>query len=102
MSIRKAHDAGHASVGRWQGSLTFHIPSRGLIGYHGEFMTDTRGTGIMNRIFHSYQPWAGPIEGRRNGSLISNSDGEAVQYSLFSCRSVARCSSIRAPRSMSA
>jgi GTP-binding protein len=63
--------------------LTFIIPSRGLIGYHGEFMTDTRGTGIMNRLFAGYQPWAGPIEGRRNGSLISNSDGESVQYALF-------------------
>jgi GTP-binding protein len=63
--------------------LTFHIPSRGLIGYHGEFLTDTRGTGIMNRLFLGYRPWAGPIEGRRNGSLISNSDGEAVQYALF-------------------
>jgi GTP-binding protein len=63
--------------------LTFHMPSRGLIGYHGEFLTDTRGTGIMNRIFKGYEPWAGPIEGRRNGSLISNSDGEAIQYSLW-------------------
>ncbi|WP_159348571.1 translational GTPase TypA [Roseomonas harenae] len=63
--------------------LTFHIPSRGLIGYHGEFMTDTRGTGMMNRLFLGYQPWAGAIEGRVKGSLISNSDGEAVQYSLF-------------------
>jgi len=63
--------------------LTFLIPSRGLIGYHGEFLTDTRGTGIMNRLFHGYGPWAGPIEGRRNGSLISNADGEAVQYALF-------------------
>ena len=63
--------------------LTFHMPSRGLIGYHGEFLTDTRGTGIMNRIFSGYEPWAGVIEGRRNGSLISNSDGEAVQYSLW-------------------
>ncbi|MBN8898791.1 MAG: translational GTPase TypA, partial [Rhodospirillales bacterium] len=52
--------------------LTFTIPSRGLIGYHGEFLTDTRGTGIMNRLFHGYAPWAGTIEGRRNGSLISS------------------------------
>ena len=63
--------------------LTFHMPSRGLIGYHGEFLTDTRGTGIMNRSFTGYGPWRGPIEGRRNGSLISNSDGEAIQYSLW-------------------
>jgi GTP-binding protein len=63
--------------------LTFHMPSRGLIGYHGEFLTDTRGTGIMNRMFAGYGPWRGAMEGRRNGSLISNSDGEAVHYSLW-------------------
>jgi GTP-binding protein len=64
--------------------LTFRMPSRGLIGYHGEFLTDTRGTGIMNRLFVGFGPWNGAMEGRRNGSLISNSDGEAVLYSLFS------------------
>ncbi len=63
--------------------LTFAIPSRGLIGYHNEFLTDTRGTGIMNRLFAGYGPWKGPIEGRRSGSLISNSDGEAIHYALF-------------------
>jgi GTP-binding protein len=63
--------------------LTFAIPSRGLIGYHGEFLTDTRGTGIMNRMFAGYGTWKGPIEGRRNGSLISTETGEAVHYALF-------------------
>jgi GTP-binding protein len=63
--------------------LTFHMPSRGLIGYHGEFLTDTRGSGVMNRLFAGYGPWRGPIEGRRNGSLISNADGTAVHYALF-------------------
>ncbi len=63
--------------------LTFIIPSRGLIGYHGEFLTDTRGTGIMNRLFAGYGPWKGPIEGRRNGALISTEAGEAVHYALF-------------------
>jgi GTP-binding protein len=63
--------------------LTFLIPSRGLIGYHGEFLTDTRGTGIMNRLFAGYGPWKGPIEGRRNGALISTEPGEAVHYALF-------------------
>ena len=63
--------------------LTFKIPTRGLIGYHGEFLTDTRGTGVMNRLFAGYGPWRGPIEGRRNGSLISNNDGETTQYSLW-------------------
>jgi GTP-binding protein len=63
--------------------LTFHVPTRGLIGYHGEFLTDTRGTGIMSRLFHGYAPYKGPIEGRRNGVLISNSGGSAVAYALW-------------------
>jgi GTP-binding protein len=63
--------------------MTFHMPSRGLIGYHGEFLTDTRGTGIMNRMFHGYTAYKGPIEGRRNGVLISNGSGETVAYGLW-------------------
>jgi GTP-binding protein len=63
--------------------LIFHAPSRGLIGYYSEFLTDTRGTGIMNRIFHSYAPYKGDIEGRRNGVLISNANGTAVPYALW-------------------
>ena len=63
--------------------LTFSIPSRGLIGYHNEFLTDTRGTGIMNRLFAGFGPWMGPIEGRRNGSLISTENGEAIHYALW-------------------
>ncbi len=63
--------------------LMFHAPSRGLIGYHGEFLTDTRGTGVMNRMFHAYAPFKGPIEGRRNGVLVSTDDGEAVAYALW-------------------
>ena len=63
--------------------LIFLVPSRGLIGYHGEFLTDTRGTGMMNRLFHGYAPYKGPIEGRRNGVLISNADGKAVAYALW-------------------
>jgi len=63
--------------------LTFLVPTRGLIGYHGEFLTDTRGTGVMNRLFAGYGPWKGPTEGRRFGSLISNAEGEAVHYALF-------------------
>lgn len=63
--------------------LVFSIPSRGLIGYHGEFLTDTRGSGVMNRIFAGFTPWRGPIEGRRQGVLVSNAEGEAVHYALF-------------------
>ncbi len=63
--------------------LVLNVPSRGLIGYHGEFMTDTRGTGIMNRLFHGYEPHKGPIEGRRNGVLIANAQGSSVAYALW-------------------
>jgi GTP-binding protein len=63
--------------------LVFLAPSRGLIGYHGEFLTDTRGTGVLNRIFHGYAPHRGPIQGRRNGVLISNAEGAIVAYALW-------------------
>jgi GTP-binding protein len=63
--------------------IVAHVPSRGLIGYHGEFLTDTRGTGVLNRVFHAWAPWAGPIEGRRRGVLISMEAGEAVAYALW-------------------
>ncbi|HVL73895.1 MAG TPA: translational GTPase TypA [Beijerinckiaceae bacterium] len=63
--------------------LVFHAPTRGLIGYQGELMTDTRGTAIMNRLFHAYEPYKGEVAGRRNGVLISNDSGEAVAYALW-------------------
>jgi GTP-binding protein len=63
--------------------LVFHAPTRGLIGYLGELLTDTRGTAIMNRLFHDYQPYKGEIGGRVNGVLLSNEAGEAVAYALF-------------------
>jgi GTP-binding protein len=63
--------------------LVFHAPSRALIGYHGEFLTDTRGTGVMNRIFHGYAPYKGPISNRRTGTLISLEQGSAVAYALW-------------------
>jgi GTP-binding protein len=63
--------------------LSFLGPTRGLIGYHGEFLTDTRGTGVMSRLFHGYAPHKGPIEGRRNGVLISTAAGHAVAYALW-------------------
>jgi len=84
MSRRKGEMTDLRPSGGGKQRLTFKIPSRGLIGYHGEFLTDTRGTGVMNRLFAGYGPWKGKIEGRRNGALISSEDGEAVQYSLFS------------------
>lgn len=63
--------------------LVFHAPTRGLIGYQGELLTDTRGTAIMNRLFHAYLPYKGEIAGRRNGVLIAMETGEAVAYALW-------------------
>jgi len=63
--------------------LVFHAPTRGLIGYHGELLTDTRGTAVMNRVFYTYAPHRGFIQGRRNGVLISTDAGESVAYALW-------------------
>jgi GTP-binding protein len=71
------------SVGSGKQRITFHVPSRALIGYHGEFLTDTRGTGVINRLFHGYAPHKGPIASRRNGTLISLGAGKAVAYALW-------------------
>ncbi len=60
-----------------------HVPSRGLIGYHGEFLTDTRGTGVLNRVFHGWAPYKGTIPGRRAGVLISIENGVSVAYALW-------------------
>jgi GTP-binding protein len=63
--------------------IVAHVPSRGLIGYHGEFLTDTRGSGVMNRVFQAWAPHRGPIPGRRAGVLISMENGQSVAYALF-------------------
>ncbi len=60
-----------------------HVPSRGLIGYHGEFLTDTRGSGVLNRLFHGMTPYKGKIEGRRQGVLISMENGTSVAFALW-------------------
>jgi GTP-binding protein len=83
MSQRKAEMTDMRPSGGGKTRITFLAPSRGLIGYQGEFLTDTRGTGLMSRLFHGYAPYKGPIEGRRNGVLISNADGNAVAYALW-------------------
>lgn len=83
LSLRKGDMIDMRPSGGGKTRILFHIPSRGLIGYHGQFLTETRGTGIMNRLFHSYGPYKGAIEGRRHGVLLSTGDGEAVAYSLF-------------------
>jgi GTP-binding protein len=82
MAQRKAELVDMRPSGGGKTRITFSGPSRGLIGYHGEFLSDTRGTGIMNRMFERYGPYKGRIEGRQNGVLISNGSGETVTYAL--------------------
>ena len=82
MAGRKGEMTDMRPSGGGKTRITFSAPSRGLIGYHGEFLSDTRGTGIMNRLFEKYGPWRGTIEGRQNGVLISNGAGEANAYAL--------------------
>jgi GTP-binding protein len=82
MALRKAEMTDMRPSGGGKTRLTFSAPSRGLIGYHGEFLSDTRGTGIMNRLFEKYGPYKGPIAGRQNGVLISMEQGPAVAYAL--------------------
>jgi GTP-binding protein len=82
MAMRRAEMTDMRPSGGGKTRLTFSAPSRGLIGYHGEFLSDTRGTGIMNRLFERYGPYKGPIAGRQNGVLISMEQGPAVAYAL--------------------
>lgn len=84
MQRRKAELTEMRPSGPGKTRIIFSAPARGLIGYHGEFLSDTRGTGIMNRLFEKYGPHKGAIEGRQNGVLISNGTGEAVGYALNS------------------
>lgn len=83
MGLRKAEMIDMRPSGGGKTRLIFLAPSRGLIGYQNEFLTDTRGTGIISRIFHSYVPYKGPIGGRQRGALISNGTGNAVAYALW-------------------
>jgi GTP-binding protein len=83
MSERKAELVEMRPSGGHRTRLVFFAPTRGLIGYQGELLTDTRGTAIMNRLFHNYAPYKGEIEGRRNGVLISNDQGDSVAYAMW-------------------
>ena len=83
MQERKADMIEMRPSGGGRTRLVFHAPSRGLIGYQGELLSDTRGTATMNRIFHEYAPHKGPIKGRHTGVLISNGTGESVGFALF-------------------
>jgi GTP-binding protein len=83
ISIRKGEMTDMRPSGGGKTRITFLVPSRGLIGYQSEFLTDTKGTGIINRIFHDYAPHKGELSFKRNGALISMGNGEAVAYALF-------------------
>lgn len=82
MGLKKAEMKGMQSLPGGKARLTFEVPSRCLIGYHGEFLTDTRGTGVMSRVFSRFGPYKGEIQGRRNGVLISTDNGAAIAYAL--------------------
>lgn len=83
VSLRKGKMVDMRPSGGGKTRIIFHAPSRGLIGYQGEFLTDTKGTGVMNRLYHSHEPYKGDVGGRRNGTLISTGQGEAVAYAIF-------------------
>jgi GTP-binding protein len=83
LSMRKGELVEMKSSGSGKTRIVSLVPSRGLIGYHGEFMTDTRGTGILNRVFNSWEPVKGSIPGRRQGVLISMENGNSVAYAIF-------------------
>ena len=83
LAERKAEMIEMRSSGGGRLRLVFHAPTRGLIGYQGELLTDTRGTAVINRLFYAYAPWKGEIAGRRTGVLISNDDGESVAYAMW-------------------
>src|SRR5690606_36909558 len=83
LAERKGEVAEMRATGAGKTRIVAHVPSRGLIGYHGEFLTDTRGTGVLNRVFHSWASYKGSIQGRRRGVLISMEAGEAAAYALF-------------------
>ncbi len=82
-STRKGDLVEMRPAGHGKTRIVAHVPSRGLIGYQGEFMTDTRGNGVLNRIFHSWAPYKGPIQGRRQGVLVSMEAGVSVAFALW-------------------
>ena len=81
--VRKGELVEMKPAGAGKTRIVAHVPSRGLIGYHGEFLTDTRGTGVLNRVFHAWAPHKGTIPGRRAGVLISMDNGQSVAFALW-------------------
>ena len=83
MNQRKGSMLDMRAAGAGKTRIIFHAPSRGLIGYQNRFLTETRGTGVMNRLFHSYDSYKGDVSGRKSGALISTDTGTAVAYAIF-------------------
>ncbi len=83
LAARKAELVDMRPSGADKTRLVFEAPSRSLIGYQGEFLTDTRGSGVLNRVFARYEPYKGAIDGRRNGVLVSTADGDMAAYALW-------------------
>jgi GTP-binding protein len=83
LSERKAEMVEMRPSGGGRLRMVFHAPTRGLIGYQGELMTDSRGTAVLNKLFHGYEPYKGELSGRRNGVLISTDIGDAVAYAMW-------------------
>ena len=94
LSQRKGELQNMGATGGGYTRLEFRIPARGLIGYRGEFLTDTKGNGIINTAFDGYAPYKGDITYRKQGSLIAFETGESVTYGLFSARNAVCCSSV--------
>ena len=86
LSSRKGELQGMSHLGAGYTRLEFLIPSRGLIGYRGEFLTDTKGNGVINTVFDSYMPYKGDIAYRKQGSLIAFETGETITYGLFNAQ----------------
>jgi GTP-binding protein len=76
--MQKMHNNGHGRV-----RLEFRLPSRGLIGFRSQFLTDTRGTGLLNHLFDGYEPWHGPMSKRQTGALVADRQGKSTTYALF-------------------
>jgi GTP-binding protein len=83
MSLRKAELQDMRPSGGGKTRMVMYAPARGMVGYHGEFLTDTRGSGVMNRLFHEWAPWRGEIPGRLRGALISNDQGQSSAFALW-------------------
>ena len=99
MALRKGRMEQMINHGTGWVRLEYLVPARGLIGFRTEFLTETRGSGIMHAVFERYEPWQGEIRHARHGSLVADRRGATASFARSSCRSAASCSSVPARRS---